>query len=237
MFTIILPACNEAKTLEKTVDTITKFVKKEIKENFLLIIAEDGSTDGTDLIAKSIEKKYKKVLHLHAKRRLGKGLALKRCSSYIRGDVVFFMDCGIDIDTRALLVGLNELRKGVEGPDIVIGSRYTYGSKTRRSGIRQITGTVYALMAKILFMSKINDFQCGFKGFKTSEFRYINNFVKSNDWFWDTEFIIRAAEADYAIKEIPVIWNESGDSKVNLFSDSWKMFWGLIGLRLETFKR
>ena len=237
MFTIILPAYNEAKNLEKTVDAITKFVKKEIKEKFFLIIAEDGSTDGTDLIAKSIEKKYKNVLHLHAKRRLGKGLALKRCSSYVRGDVVFFMDCGIDMDIRALLVGLNELRRGVEGPDIVIGSRYTYGSKAKRSVTRRITGTAYALLAKILFLSKINDFQCGFKGFKAPEFRYINGFVKSNDWFWDTEFIIRAAEADYVIKEILVIWNETGDSRVNLFGDSWKMFCGLIGLRLETFKR
>ncbi|WP_456478638.1 glycosyltransferase, partial [Geoglobus ahangari] len=50
MISVILPAYNEAKRLERSVETLAKYLQDNFSE-FEIIIAEDGSTDGTDEIA------------------------------------------------------------------------------------------------------------------------------------------------------------------------------------------
>jgi len=54
---IILPAYNEANRLEGTVEKTINAIR-EITNSFEIIIAEDGSTDGTDKIAQNLAKKY-----------------------------------------------------------------------------------------------------------------------------------------------------------------------------------
>ena len=61
--TLVLPAYNEAEQLE---DTVNKTIDalKNITDSFEIILAEDGSTDGTDKIAKKLAKS-KNIIHLH----------------------------------------------------------------------------------------------------------------------------------------------------------------------------
>jgi glycosyltransferase involved in cell wall biosynthesis len=50
---IAVPACNEARNLRKCVETLLKEAPR-LGEDFRIVIAEDGSTDGTDIIAHSL---------------------------------------------------------------------------------------------------------------------------------------------------------------------------------------
>lgn len=233
MFTIIIPAYNEINSLEKTVEELRRFVRKELKENFLLIIAEDGSTDGTDKLAKSLDDKYKNVLHLHSDKRLGKGLAIKNTVDFLRGDIVFIMDCGLSTDISALMPAITELRSGASSADIVVGSRYLRDSKIKRSFFRYVFSRFYILFVKILFKTKLSDIQCGFKGFKIPVFKQVNRFVESNDWFWDTEFLINANETSHKTKEISIEWTEQENTKINSLKDGWSMFISLLKLRFK----
>jgi glycosyltransferase AglD len=70
---MILPAHNEAIRIEEAVNQTIKALK-EITSSFEIIIAEDGSNDGTDKIA--MKQSY--IKHLHSEFRLGKGGALSR---------------------------------------------------------------------------------------------------------------------------------------------------------------
>ena len=77
LVSLILPAYNEAASIEKTVFVTSETLLK-ITDHFEIIIAEDGSKDGTDQIAANMSKKYPYVVHLHSDERQGRGRALNR---------------------------------------------------------------------------------------------------------------------------------------------------------------
>jgi glycosyltransferase involved in cell wall biosynthesis len=233
MFTLIVPAHNEAKCLEKSIDMLANFLKKNFKEKYVIVISEDGSTDGTGEIAKHLSKKYGFVKHLHSDIRLGKGGALKKAADYLEGDLVLFVDSDLPIVLENLKSMMDILRKGAEAPDIVIGSRYTRGSTARRKPHRMFVSKAYMLLVNLLFGLKLRDAQCGFKGFKSDVFKKLCEYAKENGWLWDTEMLIKAREMAYDIEEMPVFWEERGDSRINVAKESWNMFWGLIRLKID----
>lgn len=226
MFSIILTAYNEADKLESSVEKLTKILNlKNI--NFEIIIAEDGSTDGTDGIAECLSKEKKFIKHLHSDKRLGRGLALKNCGSVIKGNPVY-MD--VDLAPKFGERLTDVLKCFDDGFDIVIGSRYHELSKTDRSFGRKVASKSYNFLQGILFGLPIKDLQCGFKGFKKNVFITMNKEVEANGWFWDTEILIRSFLKGCKIKEIPVEWKEGKQTKVKIIKDSWIMGTSLIKL-------
>ncbi|MFH7881020.1 MAG: glycosyltransferase [Candidatus Aenigmatarchaeota archaeon] len=227
MITIIVPVFNEAEIIKKNLLKIIHELKK-LKKRYEIIVAEDGSTDKSYEIVKKIEEENKKIKVLHHKKRLGRGLALKRCSSVAKGKFIIYMDADLSTKLDALKIVLKELNKY----DIVVGSRYIKGAKYKRTLKRLFLSKIYNLIRLILFPDvKIKDTQCGFKGFKRNVFIEINKEVKSNDWFWDTEFLIKAKRKGFKIKEIPVVWVENKKSSIKILRDGLKMVAQLIKLR------
>jgi hypothetical protein len=54
--------------------------------------------------------------------------------------------------------------------------------------------------------------------------------VKDEQWFWDTELLVRAQREGYRVKEFPIKWDEKGDTKVETFKDGLHMFSKIIKL-------
>ena len=133
---ITVPACNESKTLRKCVESILKEAK-ELGEDFRIVISEDGSTDGTDAIAKELDNDYEQVIHLHSDCRLGKGLALKRAFKAVEGDIYAFVDSDLATSMKYLPQLINLIR---EGNDLAFGSRHINGSEIQRDGLRRDGG-------------------------------------------------------------------------------------------------
>ena len=94
MIVVTIPACNESKNLKDCVDLLLN-ESFQLGEDFQIIIAEDGSTVGTDQIAQELDQLHPKVLHLHSSRQLGKGLALKRAFNKIDAEIYAFIDCDL----------------------------------------------------------------------------------------------------------------------------------------------
>jgi len=227
MFSIILPAYNEADKIEISVKSLTSILKaKNIR--FEIIIAEDGSTDGTDKIAERLAKQNKFIKHLHSDKRLGRGLALKRCGEVAEGSYMVYMDVDLAPEFGKRLTDV--LTYFDNGFDIVIGSRYHELSQTERSFGRKVASKSYNFLQKVLFGMPIKDLQCGFKCFRKNVFIQMNKEVGANGWFWDTEILIRSFLKGYKIKEIPVEWREGKQTKVKIIKDSWSMGTSLIKL-------
>jgi len=68
---LVFPAYNEANDLEKAVSATLEELSK-MTPAFEIIIAEDGSSDGTDEIADEIAAKHDEVRHMHSIARLGR---------------------------------------------------------------------------------------------------------------------------------------------------------------------
>ena len=229
MISIVFPAYNEAERIEKAIKETEKFLKK-INYDYEIIVAEDGSTDGTDKIVQRLVND--KIRLFHSDVRLGRGKALMNAFEKAKGEIVISMD----VDLATNIKHLKDLIEAIEnGYDIAIGSRLIEGSKAKRSFERLLYSKVYNFLVRALLKSKIKDHQCGFKAFKKDIVVKLGKEAKDNHWFWDTEILVLAQRKGYKIKEIPVEWTEGKDTKVRrtdvfyMFSRILKMWLRLIG--------
>ena len=218
--TVVLPAINEVDIIEYTVDIISR----ELKSYgcvYEIIIAEDGSTDGTDKKAAMLSENLPYIRHLHGEKRLGRGRALKNSFKQSNGNVLIYMDVDLSTDIKFLTQLIDAVT--IEGYQLATGSRRLSESKAKRSFTRSATSKVYNSMVRLFLGSNIKDHQCGFKAFQREIILSLLDEVEANHWFWDTEIIVRAQRKGYKIKEIPVVWKEARETKVKLFHDSFDM--------------
>jgi len=217
--TLVYPAYNESGRIEKAVTEALKELAK-ITNSYEIIIAEDGSSDGTDRVAKQLSETHKEVRYLHSDERLGRGRALSRAFRQAKGAIIVYMDVDLATDIGYLRPLIYSIR---DGNDITTGSRLLPSSNVKRSRRRRITTWSYNALIRLLFDSAVRDHQCGFKAFNHGRILEILDEVEDTHWFWDTEVLVIAARHGYKIGEIPINWVEGRETKVDLFSDSLKM--------------
>jgi glycosyltransferase involved in cell wall biosynthesis len=212
LIVVAVPACNESKNVRKCVESLLKETSR-LGEDFHIVIAEDGSTDGTDIIAQELEQTYTQVTHLHSPQKLGKGLALKRAFNTVEGDIYAFVDCDLSTNMKFFPQLINSIR---EGNDLALGSRYMHGAEANRSVLRDLPSRVYNRLIRMLFKDSVFDHQIGFKAFSNRLIKDVLNECTSTGWFWDTEIIIRSINDNYKIVEFPVEWTEKKSNRGSL---------------------
>lgn len=224
---VVFPAYNEADKLETAVAETAKALK-EFASSYEIIIAEDGSTDGTDKVAAALAEQCTFVKHLHGEKRLGRGTALKNAFKQSSGEILVYMD----VDLATNIQQLKSLVKAVEeeGFDFATGSRLLTESKVERSRTRNIASKAYNFLVRAMLGSKVRDHQCGFKAFKREALLQLLDEVAASHWFWDTELLVRASRKGYKIREIPVEWKGRSETKVRLLKDSFSMGWQVVKL-------
>ncbi|AKB56074.1 MULTISPECIES: flippase-like domain-containing protein [Methanosarcina] len=213
---MVLPAYNEAANIDKAV-LVTAETLFKITDRFEIIIAEDGSKDGTDRIASRLAEQYAYVVHLHSEKRQGRGKALNRAFKAASGEVL----CYIDVDLATDMKYLEKLIRAVstDGYDFATGSRMMPDSDAKRPFKREFASRGYNFLVRLFLHSKLYDHQCGFKAFKREALFELLDETKNEHWFWDTEILVRAQHKEYRVMELPVYWRHGGSSKVNLAKD------------------
>jgi glycosyltransferase AglD len=224
---IVLPAYNEVDYLEPAVTQITQTLK-ETGYTYEIIIAEDGSTDGTNKKAAALAQTVPFVRHIHREQRLGRGTALNNAFKQSNGEVLVYMDLDLATDLKYLKPLVEAI--ATEGYDFATGSRMLPQSKAERTFRRSLSSKSYNFLVRHMLGSKLKDHQCGFKAFKKEPLMQLIDKVQATHWFWDTEIMVRAHQQGYKIAEIAVEWKSGRGTKVNLFKDSWNMFWQIMAL-------
>jgi len=212
LIVVTVPAYNESKNLRKCVESLLQETPP-LNEEFCVVIAEDGSTDGTDVLAKSLAGIHSRVIHLHSAQKLGRGLALKRAWNKLDGDIYAFVDCDLATDMKYFPQLINSIR---EGNDLATGSRYIKGAKVNRPFIRDFTSRIYNRLIRMIYKDNVFDHQIGFKAFSNRLIKDELNNCRSDDWFWDTEIIVRSIHDNYKYVEFPVEWKEKQRKKTSL---------------------
>jgi len=228
--TLVLPAYNEAEQLE---DTVNKTIDalKNITDSFEIILAEDGSTDGTDKIAEVLAKKHRFVQHLHSDDRLGRGGSLKRAFKKSTGKVLAYIDVDLSTDMSHLKELVDAV--SVEDFDIATGSRMLPQSNVKRPIKRSIASACFNVLIRLLLKSGLYDHQCGFKSFKRESLFKLIDDIEDEGWFWDTELLVVAQKRGYRVKEFPVMWRQCARTKVHLISDVTGMGSQIIRMWLQ----
>lgn len=208
---IVIPVYNEDAIINETIKTLRDFCEKHFRDyKWKIIIGDNNSTDGTAKIVKKIGKESDdKIIYKFISQK-GKGLAVRESWKSFEADIYVFMDADLATDLSALPALVNELKNG---NDLVIGSRFAKDSSAKRPLARKITSKVFSLITRLTFGLKIKDYPCGFKGVNRNVIKNILPEVKNNQFFFDTELVIRSAKKGLKIKEIPVIWQDRDRNK------------------------
>jgi glycosyltransferase involved in cell wall biosynthesis len=226
---IIIPVYNEAPMLEKCLHNVVD-AALGITPLYEIIIAEDGSTDGSYGIARRFAKSNHAVKVLHSKRRLGKGGALKTAIGTAKGGIVVYMDADLSSDLKYLKPLIERIEAGAS---IATGSRLLRDSRTRRPLKRDVASRGFNVLVRLILDSKLHDHQCGFKAFRRKEVMPLLKKVNDNYWFWDTEILVRAQKEGMKVDEIPIRWSHGKSTKVRFANDVLYMGGRIIKLKRE----
>ncbi|MBV8844673.1 MAG: glycosyltransferase family 2 protein [Bryobacterales bacterium] len=225
---IVIPVLNEAHVLRKSVETVMAFCQANLPYLWRVVIVDNGSTDGTQNVAKQLVAEYDDVQFIHLHQR-GRGRALRHAWLQSKADVV----CYTDVDLSTQLVHLRELLDSIVygGYHVSTGSRLMRESRTRRSFKRELTSRVYNVLIKAVLFTKFSDAQCGFKAVSRKAIEEIVPQIEDQSWFFDTELLVLAEKQGYPIKDIPVEWIEDDDSRVKIMQTAWEDIKGILRLR------
>jgi glycosyltransferase involved in cell wall biosynthesis len=225
---IVIPVLNEAHVLEQSVSKVRAFARKHLKNTWQIVVVDNGSTDGTQDVAKRLHARFpNQVRFMHLTQR-GRGRALRNSWLQSKADVVCYMDVDLSTELKHLPELINAI--AVDGYDVATGSRLMPQSQTKRSFKREFISRCYNLILKVALATKFSDAQCGFKAISRTAAERIIPQIEDQSWFFDTELLVLAETQGYRIKDIPVRWIEDDDSRVKIFStgmDDLKGVWRL----------
>ena len=123
---VIIPAYNEVKTIEKVLAAIESRPIPEV--TFEIVIVDDGSTDGTREILRKLEKTGRYAI-LFQEKNQGKGAAVRRGFLAATGDFLIVQDADLEYSPEEYPTILEPLLAGKA--DVVYGSRFM-GDKPHR---------------------------------------------------------------------------------------------------------
>lgn len=228
---VVIPVYNEVKVLEQSVMTTLDLFEKNPQFDWRLVIADNGSNDGTSELARSLDERFERVKALVLEVK-GRGLALREAWLSSDADIVSYMDVDLSTD----ILHLPELISMVahKGCDVAIGSRLAKGSKTDRQIKREITSRGYVALIRMTFPRlRISDAQCGFKALNRKAVEATVPYIENRMWFFDTEMLVLAQQAGLKICELPVRWVEDKDTKVKIISTAMEDIRGLARMRFR----
>jgi glycosyltransferase involved in cell wall biosynthesis len=224
----MLPVYNEENVLERSVRTLHAYLTDNVRHDWRIVIADNGSKDSTPQIGKHLESTLANVVAMHIP-EAGRGRALTRAWLASDADILTYMDIDLSTDLDAFPKMVNTIAE--QGYDVAAGTRLGAGSETTRQLKREVLSRGFVLMTNTLFQTRLRDTQCGFKAISREAAQKLLPMVKDTGWFWDTELLLLAAKSGWRVAFIPVRWIEDTDSRVKVFSTVWRDIKGLLRMR------
>lgn len=132
----------------------------------------------------------------------GRGRALKQVWQNSPADILAYMDVDLSTSLDDFLPMIQPLVAGEAG--VAIGSRLAKGTKTTRGLKREFISRCYNKIIKWTSGTKFSDAQCGFKAIRRDIAAKFLPKIKDNEWFFDTELLIKTERAGVPIYEQPV---------------------------------
>lgn len=162
LLSVIVPAYRQERTIQKDLQQIEE-VLKNIRYDYEIICVVDGKVDGTLEEAKKVNSRKIKVIGYEQNR--GKGYAVRFGMAKSRGDIIAFIDAGMDINSHGLPLLLEHMLW--YDSDIIVGSIRHSASKVYGYPLkRRIYSFGYHFFTKVFFSLRITDSQRGLKIFK-----------------------------------------------------------------------
>jgi dolichyl-phosphate beta-glucosyltransferase len=227
---VVVPCFNEERRLPGAFGVVERYLEGGPR-SFELILADDGSTDGTRRIIEDAKRLRPYVRSLRLVRNRGKGRAIAEGIKCSRGELVLLSD----VDFSAPIDELPKLEEAIaDGADVAIGSRAKRGAREVDQPLhRRLMGKSFNLLVQSLLLPGIWDTQCGFKLLRGDIARELAGSLRIEGFAYDVELLYLAKHSGYCVSEIPVRWTNSEITRVSALRDSRRMLRDVVRLRLR----
>jgi glycosyltransferase involved in cell wall biosynthesis len=216
---VVMPCLNEADTLAVCIDKARRAFRDHQIDGEI-IVADNGSTDGSQEIARRLGAR---VVEVHAR---GYGHALNAGIAAARGTFVIMGDADDSYDFLELPKFVDKLR---EGYDLAQGCRLPSGGGTIRPGAmptlhRWWGNPMFSAMVRGMFWAPVHDVYCGLRGFRKELFDRLD--LRSSGMEFATEMIIKSSLQNARIAEVPITLHPDGRKAhaphLKTFRDGWR---------------
>jgi glycosyltransferase involved in cell wall biosynthesis len=216
--TILMPCLNEAETLALCIEKAQKGLKRAGISGEILI-ADNGSTDGSIEIAEALGARVERV------REKGYGNALRGGIQSARGRWILMGDSDDSYDFSAIRGFVQKLE---EGNDLVMGCRLPSGGGTIIPGAmpwknRWIGNPALSTIGRLFFRTPIHDFHCGMRAFSAEGYRRMN--LKTTGMEFASEMVVNSTLNGLKVSEVPITLHPDGRSRpphLKPWRDGWR---------------
>lgn len=200
--TVLIPAHNEEKCLEKTICETYDALKQRGIDHEILVV-NDNSTDSTEDVLKELCKKFPTLRYVSNQKPGGYGLAVRYGLERIQGDAVCIMMADGSDDPKDLI---NYYEKLKEGYDCVFGSRFIKGSELiDYPKHKLLLNRIGNYFIKTLLGVKHNDITNAFKGYTKEVINGVQPLF-SNHFNLTVELPLKAIVRGYTFATVPIKW-------------------------------
>ena len=213
--TILMPCLNEAETLAICITKASGYLQES---GFIgeVLIADNGSTDGSQEIARSLGAR---VVEVPSR---GYGNALIAGINAAESEFIVMGDADDSYDFSNLDSYMAALRSG---SDLVMGNRFKGGIAPGAMPIlhRYLGTPVLSFIGRLFFKSKIGDFHCGLRGFRRESIRDLS--LHSGGMEFASEMVVKAELSSLKIMEVPTTLRQDGRSRpphLRTWRDGWR---------------
>jgi dolichyl-phosphate beta-glucosyltransferase len=230
---VVIPAYNEERRILKTLERVAAYLQEQ-EYGSEVIVVDDGSRDRTVDVVASFQVRHP-VRLLRNEVNRGKGYSVRRGVMNARGRYILFSDADLSTPIEELEKFWPEFEGGA---DVVIGSRALPESEilVHQPRYRELMGRVFNICVQAVALPGLRDTQCGFKAFTQKAARIVFSRQSIEGWGFDAEILFIARLHGLTIREVPVRWLNSEESKINSLSDSVRMFRELLSIRWKNRK-
>ena len=224
----VIPVFNEEPILHAAVVDLRERLSPH-RLSYEIILAENGSRDGTVAIAEQLGARYPEV-RLTRTPEPNYGKALKQGLEAARGELVICEEidlCDVDFHLRAL-----ELLRRNEA-DFVIGSKLCGGASDERPKLRHVASMAYTALLRVLFDFRGTDTH-GLKAFRRSVVAPVLAECQVDRDVFASELTIRAYRSNVRVVELPVRVLEKRTPSINLLrrvpsvlKSLWQLTWAI----------
>jgi hypothetical protein len=210
-----MPCLDEAETLATCIEKARGFLERTGVAGEI-VIADNGSSDGSQDIARSLGARVVDVS------RKGYGAALMGGIRAARGRYVIMGDADDSYDFANLDPFLERLRAGCE---LVMGNRFRGGIKPGAMPPlhRYLGNPVLTGIGKLLFRSPCGDFHCGLRGFSKAAIEQLD--LRTSGMEFASEMVVKATLHGLEVAEVPTTLSPDGRSRpphLHSWRDGWR---------------
>jgi glycosyltransferase involved in cell wall biosynthesis len=203
LLSVIVPAYHQQGSIIKDLKRISRVLDKLRYRTELICVVDGTSNDKTLENASKLCLTIKNLKVVGYPTNKGKGHAVRYGMAKSKGDIIAFIDSGMDINPNGLSMMLEHFEW--YGADIVVGSKRHPVSKVNYPWQRRIFSYGYQLITRILFGLKIRDTQVGLKCYRREVLEKVLPRLIVKTYAFDIEILAVAHSLGFTrIYEAPV---------------------------------